>query len=621
MYNIRKSLSKSRVKRIRLCRNTGLRLIIVSVVLMFILLPGRVSAQKKIHSVFFEGSDYELNVYRIYGEAPGKTMLLIGGIQGDEPGGFISADHYADISLSRGNLIVVPRANFQSIVLNRRKVNEDMNRKFAEDVKSNYETKIVAILKKLISESDCLLNLHDGSGFYSEKWESKDRNPKKYGQSIIADFDIFTHTKTGQVINLGEMGKVASAIINKDINNPLHYFHFNNHKTDSNTSLHKEQRKSATYYALKTCGIPAFGVETSKSLPLEMKVRHHNLAINAFMEIFGIVQETPGLNIDLPILDYLVISINNSLPVVIKKQQTLYVNPGDIIMISHIEANYERGLSADILEHGTINDIRKEFTINKPTRIIVRKDYYPCGSVYVALGAGNRKASSSSVADAGESALGSSVLFLKIKSNGEEKLYQNFGHLKLVKGDKFTIVDVITGMADPSELVVNLKGFVGNPRNNTGEDRGYEIHTGKSLWERYSKNGAGKQYMIVVTNKDKPIGKLYVDLKEPELNYVVLRVNDDKKCLEPGDSISAKSDSSIKLFDIKTNIYKNLGLKAYLTPKTESAKRFLIKDKVNIKDIVCSDGVTVPCIYRIDIERYKKMLGSVFISIHPGDAS
>ena len=117
----------------------------------------------------------ETTVYNLDGKEKGKTMLLIGGIQGDEPGGFLSADLYVDMSLSKGNLIVVPRANFQSILLNKRQENVDMNRKFADDVSESYETKVVGILKRLISESDILLNLHDGSGFYCKTWKSKQR--------------------------------------------------------------------------------------------------------------------------------------------------------------------------------------------------------------------------------------------------------------------------------------------------------------------------------------------------------------------------------------------------------------------------------------------------------------
>ena len=65
-----------------------------------------------IHDVYFKNTDYELNVYKIYGAEKGKTMMIIGGIQGDEPGGYIAADLYADMALKKGNLIVVPRANF-----------------------------------------------------------------------------------------------------------------------------------------------------------------------------------------------------------------------------------------------------------------------------------------------------------------------------------------------------------------------------------------------------------------------------------------------------------------------------------------------------------------------------
>lgn len=64
---------------------------------------------KRENLVYFPNTPYELNIYKIYDMRPGKTLMLIGGIQGNEPGGFLSADLYADMSLSKGDLIVVPR--------------------------------------------------------------------------------------------------------------------------------------------------------------------------------------------------------------------------------------------------------------------------------------------------------------------------------------------------------------------------------------------------------------------------------------------------------------------------------------------------------------------------------
>jgi hypothetical protein len=470
------------------------------------------SAQKKVHSVYFEDTDHELHVYRIYGVEPGKTLMLIGGIQGDEPGGFLSADHYADISLSKGNLIVVPRANFQSIVLKRRKINEDMNRKFTEEKKGNYETKIVTILKTLVAESDGMLNLHDGSGFYSEKWEGPNRNPLRYGQSIIADCDIYRKPDTDQVVDLGKMARSVIEEVNKLIKEPRNHFHFNNHETMADNSLHKEQRKSATYYALNRHGIPAFGIETSKSLPLEKKVLHHNLAINAFMKVFDIIPQTPGINIDDPVLDYLIVSVNDSLPIAVKGQQTLTINSDDTLVISHIEANYERGLTADVIGYGQTNDLRKEIIIKGPTRIVVRKDYYPCGSIYLAI-AEKKIDRMVGISLSDEIKPAKPFLSYRIRAYDKESVYGNYDHVVLRRGDEFEIVDVVTNMADPSDLVVNLKGYVSNRINNTGEDRGYLIDTGKDLLERYSLRKKGREYQIVVTQDEKVLGKLYIDLE------------------------------------------------------------------------------------------------------------
>ncbi len=487
--------------------------------LVFLLLffPDNARCQRRTHEIFFEGTDYELHVYRIYGERPGKTLLLIGGIQGDEPGGFLSVDPYADICLSKGNLIVVPRANFHSIVLRQRIVNQDMNRQFDEEARHTYETKVVSILKRLIQESDCLLNLHDGSGFYSDTWENQDRNPLRYGQSLIADAEVHLNPATGEEIRLGEMARAVAARINSQIENPEHHFRFNNHRSREEESPHKEQRKSATYYALFTCGVPAFGIETSKSLPLESKVRHHNLAINAFMDRLGIVQETPGVNLDPPELDYLVIAVNEELPVVVGNQQTLYVQPGDTIMISHIEANYERGLTADLIGFGTISDVRKKFSIQRETQIVVRKDYYPCGKVTIALRSESpRVLQAKGRADSEPPRDQKPTLkTFRIQINGKEKICRNNERVTLVKGDLFEIVDVTSENGDPSLWVVNFKGFVGDRRSNDGEDRGFVINTAKDLLARYSIDKQGRSYPVVVTYQNAEVGKLFVDLKEP----------------------------------------------------------------------------------------------------------
>jgi len=113
--------------------------IFLAVAAAFICQPAQ--AGRRTHTVYFEGQENELHVYRISGSQPGKTLLIIGGIQGDEPSGFLAADSYVDFSLGSGNLIVVPRANFPSILKRERQINQDMNRKFSDDHEINYETR------------------------------------------------------------------------------------------------------------------------------------------------------------------------------------------------------------------------------------------------------------------------------------------------------------------------------------------------------------------------------------------------------------------------------------------------------------------------------------------------
>ena len=71
--------------------------------------------------------------------------------------------------------------------------------------------------------------------------------------------------------------------------------------------------------------------------------------------------------------------------------------------------------------------------------------------------------------------------------------------VSLNRGDVLELVAVITDGFASEELMVNFKGFFGNKRYNTGEDRGYQINTKTELWARDSLQKFGKNFQIVVT--------------------------------------------------------------------------------------------------------------------------
>jgi hypothetical protein len=559
--------------------------------------PSRASAKTE-HQVYFPNTAYELNIYRIYGKNPGNTLLLIGGIQGNEPGGFLSADLYADMSLQTGNLIVVPRANFYSIITNQRGPHGDMNRKFTyEDNSSSMEDEIVTILKQLINESDFLLNLHDGSGYYYPEYMDKWRNPSFFGQSIIADCEKYQIPGTNKVIPLEEMAQQVIDEVNRDINNDLYKFHFNNTRTEDEDSPHKEQRKSATYWALNVRHIPAFGVETSKFLPsTDLKLLFHNMVINAFMKRFGIIPQSPGLDLETPSLKYIVVSINKGTPIVINNNESLHLSEGDSINISHIESNYERGLSLDILEYGDLNDYRKDFRIFKDTSMIVRKDNYTFAEIPIKIDKSGKEEQKKTVNL-------DRVEYFVIETKGHQMLLANGDTLEVVKGDKMKILDVF-----PSPIPgiqINFKGFVGDKKNNTGEDRGYEIDTAKDLMNSYSINKDGIDYPILASRNDNEIGRVIIKLTPPKMHYLVLKVNDNRHILlRSEDSVSLSLKDNMRVEDVYTNLYSQYGIHLSI-----NGHKVGLDELWNLKDLCTSEY------NQLYIKQGSLVLGKIFINM------
>ncbi|MDL0089399.1 M99 family carboxypeptidase catalytic domain-containing protein [Campylobacter gastrosuis] len=213
-----------------------------------------------------------------------NTMLLIGGIQGDEPGGFLAASIVAtDYNITQGSLWVVPNLNFPSIIQRARGTKGDMNRKFAHVDVNDPDYKAVINIKKIISDKNVslVLNLHDGSGFYSDTYVNADINPKKWGSTCIIDQARLEGAKYPDLIGIASKIKDT---LNTKILNSSHTYHVKNTKTAEGDL---EMLKSLTYYAV-TQNKSAFANEASKNLNAEERTFYHLVAIEEYMRIVGI---------------------------------------------------------------------------------------------------------------------------------------------------------------------------------------------------------------------------------------------------------------------------------------------------------------------------------------------
>ena len=215
------------------------------------------------------------------------TLLIIGGIQGDEPGGFNAAAILSTrYTIKSGNVWIVPNLNFYSIIKRSRGPYGDMNRKFAALNKNDPEYEAVQRIKSIITDDqvDLILNLHDGSGFYRPEYVDKQHSPHRWGQSCIIDQETMKAPQYGNLKSIADFitNRVNGALLKEE-----HRFHVHNTKTREGD---KEMEKTLTYYAINN-GKPAFANEGSKEFSTQYRVYYHLLAVEAYMDYMGIEYE------------------------------------------------------------------------------------------------------------------------------------------------------------------------------------------------------------------------------------------------------------------------------------------------------------------------------------------
>lgn len=229
-------------------------------------------------------SRLEFSLYRKGAPGSGITVLVVGGIQGDEPGGFNAASllvtHYR---FTRGAVWVVPNLNFESIVRRSRGVYGDMNRKFPSVPPSDPDFEQVEKIKAIITdhEVDFVFNLHDGSGFYRDQHIDRLRNPRRWGQSIIIDQESIAPIRFG---DLGADAREVASRVNASLVTEDHSYRVKNTRTREGN---REMAKTLTYYAINN-GKPAVGLEASKSLPTHLRAYYHLQVLEAYIKRFGI---------------------------------------------------------------------------------------------------------------------------------------------------------------------------------------------------------------------------------------------------------------------------------------------------------------------------------------------
>ncbi|RAX55116.1 hypothetical protein CCY97_04830 [Helicobacter sp. 10-6591] len=226
----------------------------------------------------------DFKVYDMQGAQSGHNVLIMSGIQGDEPGAYNATNLFLQYyTIKKGSVRVIPVLSPHSMYYNSRGIYGDLNRKFATLSKRDPEFGVIQKIKEQIlkAEIQAVFHMHDGSGFYREQYINETFNPKRWGNCSIIDQDSINVEPFG---NLKEIVEQIVAHTNTGLLKSFHKYHIHNTHT---AIKDKQMQKSLTYFAI-TNGKPAFAHEASKTLPLRERVYYHLLGIEGFLQAVGV---------------------------------------------------------------------------------------------------------------------------------------------------------------------------------------------------------------------------------------------------------------------------------------------------------------------------------------------
>lgn len=116
------------------------------------------------------GTDYATKLYTIKSSRSGPTVLLVGGIHGNERSGPVAARKYTSANISRGTLLVIPEANRKALDLNKRKApgELDLNRAFPRSSKDKADNRLARDIYQVAKDYnvDWVIDLHEGYDYY-----------------------------------------------------------------------------------------------------------------------------------------------------------------------------------------------------------------------------------------------------------------------------------------------------------------------------------------------------------------------------------------------------------------------------------------------------------------------
>lgn len=239
------------------------RLASLFLALFFIYIPSTLSAEQRL---LLPGTPYCTPISIQQSSLPGPTVLILGGVHGDEPAGSLAAEELQKVTPKRGTILVIPRVNSLALAQEVRTLPHigDMNRGYPGTPDGTVAEQIAHAIQELITEYKVtmLLDLHEGRSFHR-------LDKTSVGQTIL-----FAANNRSTLLAMD-----ATEHINKTIADRSKQFSLLAHPIPH----------SAAHFAAEKFGIAAFTVETAGTQPIEDRIAQHIIIARYLLSAEGVL--------------------------------------------------------------------------------------------------------------------------------------------------------------------------------------------------------------------------------------------------------------------------------------------------------------------------------------------
>lgn len=139
--------------------------------------PPFVVAAGEERRLMMAGTPYETSLYIFGSGQPGEIITVLGGVHGNEPGGWLAAERIVDtIRPTNGALLVIPRANRVATNLFERTTDAmgDLNRSYPGDPAGKPMQVMAAEIMDVLREfrATVVIDMHESWAFYNNRTQN-----------------------------------------------------------------------------------------------------------------------------------------------------------------------------------------------------------------------------------------------------------------------------------------------------------------------------------------------------------------------------------------------------------------------------------------------------------------